>query len=324
MRLKALEIAGFKSFAEKTVISFPSDITSIVGPNGCGKSNIVDALRWAMGEQSARHLRGQSMVDVIFNGSETLSPIGMAEVTMLLDNLDQSAPTDYGTFSEIAVTRRLFRSGESEYAINKVPCRLRDVVELFLGTGTGNKAYSIIGQGRVEEMVNSKPEERRRIIEEAAGTSRFKHRKLAAERKMDRTRQNLLRVNDIVREVERQIRTIELQAKKAERYKGLREQLKQKELCWGALRKDELDRDVAGRGRDLSALDDRITQLTTQLGSREVENERNRLAVLELDQVLTVSQEAVLPAAVGNAARRAEDWISWSGREGAAKLSRAF
>lgn len=293
MRLKALEIAGFKSFAEKTVISFPSDITSIVGPNGCGKSNIVDALRWAMGEQSARHLRGQSMVDVIFNGSEKLSPIGMAEVTMLLDNLDQSAPTDYGTFSEIAVTRRLFRSGESEYAINKAPCRLRDVVELFLGTGGGNKAYSIIGQGRVEEMVNSKPEERRRIIEEAAGTSRFKNRKLAAERKMDRTRQNLLRVNDIVREVERQIRTIELQAKKAERYKGLREQLKQKELYWGALRKNELDKDVAGRARELRALEDRVTQLTAQLGSREVENERNRVAVLELDKVLAASQEAV-------------------------------
>jgi len=293
MRLKAIEISGFKSFAEKTVISFPSVITSIVGPNGCGKSNIVDALRWAMGEQSARHLRGQSMEDVIFNGSERLSPIGMAEVTMLLDNVDQSAPTDYSAFSEIAVTRRIFRSGESEYAINKAPCRLRDVVELFLGTGAGNKAYSIIGQGRVEEMVNAKPEERRRLIEEAAGTTRFKNRKLAAERKMDRTRQNLLRVNDIVREVERQVRTIELQAKKAERYKGLQGELRQRELDWGALRKDQLDKDIAGRANELAALEDRITELTTHLAAREVENERNRVAVLELDKILAAIQEEV-------------------------------
>lgn len=293
MRLKALEISGFKSFAESTVIRFTSDITSIVGPNGCGKSNIVDALRWAMGEQSARHLRGQSMEDVIFNGSERLAPIGMAEVTMLLDNGDQSAPQDYSAFSEIAVTRRIFRSGESEYAINKTPCRLRDIVELFLGTGAGNKAYSIIGQGRVEEMVNAKPEERRRIIEEAAGTSRFKSRKLAAERKMERTRQNLLRVNDIVREVERQIRTIELQARKAERYKGLRDQLKERELQWGAMRKRALDQDIAVRTRELAAVEDRITRLTADLTAREAESERNRLAVLEFEKTLSAQQEEV-------------------------------
>ena len=210
MRLKALEISGFKSFAEKTVLNFTSDVTAIVGPNGCGKSNLVDALRWAMGEQSARHLRGQTMEDVIFGGSERLAPIGMAEVTVLLDNSDHSAPADYAAFAEIAITRRLFRSGESEYSINRTPCRLRDIVDLFLGSGVGNKSYSIIGQGRVEELVNAKPEDRRRVIEEAAGTSRFKSRKLAAERRMERTRQNLLRVNDIVREVERQLHKIEL------------------------------------------------------------------------------------------------------------------
>jgi chromosome segregation protein len=143
MRLKRLEMLGFKSFVEKTVIDLNPGITAIVGPNGCGKSNIVDALRWAMGEQSARHLRGHQMEDVVFNGSESLPPTGMAEVSLIFDNEDGRAPVEYNNFTEIMVTRRLFRSGESEYAINKVPCRLKDVIELFLGTGVGSKAYSI-------------------------------------------------------------------------------------------------------------------------------------------------------------------------------------
>ena len=291
MRLTALEISGFKSFADKTVVNFTSGITAIVGPNGCGKSNVVDALRWAMGEQSARYLRGQTMEDVIFNGSEQLAPIGMAEVTALLDNADGSAPADYGAFGEIAVTRRLFRSGESEYSINRVPCRLRDVVELFLGTGVGNKSYSIIGQGRVEELVNSKPEDRRRIIEEAAGTSRFKSRRQAAERKMERTQQNLLRVNDIVREVERQLHKIELQARKAERYRNLQEQLKDKELRWAAIRMQRLEREIGERGAEVNAVEDRITSLTATVRAREAECERSRVALLEMDGEIGSSQE---------------------------------
>ncbi len=291
MRLKALEVSGFKSFAGKTVLNFTSDITGIVGPNGCGKSNVVDALRWAMGEQSARYLRGQTMEDVIFSGSEQLAPIGMAEVTALLDNSDGTAPADYGAFAEIAVTRRLFRSGESEYCINRVPCRLRDVVELFMGTGVGNKSYSIIGQGRVEELVNSKPEDRRRIIEEAAGTSRFKSRRQAAERKMERTRQNLLRVNDIVREVERQLHKIELQARKAERYRNLQEQLKGKELRWAAMRRQGLEQEIAERGGEVNAVEDRITSLTATVRAREAECERSRVALLELDGEIRSAQE---------------------------------
>ena len=291
MLLKALEISGFKSFAEKTVVHFTSDVTAIVGPNGCGKSNVVDALRWAMGEQSARSLRGQTMEDMIFNGSEQLAPIGMAEVTALLDNSDGSAPADYGAFGEIAVTRRLFRSGESEYSINRVPCRLRDIVELFLGTGVGNKSYSIIGQGRVEELVNSKPEDRRRIIEEAAGTSRFKSRRQAAEGKMERTRQNLLRVNDIVREVERQLHKIELQARKAERYRNLQEHLKDKELRWAAIRMQGLEREIGERGAEVDGVEDRITSLTATVRAREAECERSRVALLEMDGEIGSSQE---------------------------------
>ena len=291
MRLKALEISGFKSFADKTVLDFTSDVTAIVGPNGCGKSNVVDALRWAMGEQSARYLRGQTMEDVIFNGSERLAAIGMAEVTALLDNSDHSAAGDYRTFSEIAVTRRLFRSGESEYSINRTPCRLRDIVELFLGTGVGNKSYSIIGQGRVEELVNAKPEDRRRIIEEAAGTSRFKRRREAAERKMDQTRQNLLRVDDILREVERQLHKIELQAKRAERYRNLREQLQGKALRLAAVRRQGLEREIAERGAEMKTVDDRITSLAATVQAREAENESARGALLELDSEIGASQE---------------------------------
>ncbi|MCY4486287.1 MAG: chromosome segregation protein SMC [Deltaproteobacteria bacterium] len=299
MRLKALEISGFKSFSEKTVLNFTSDVTAIVGPNGCGKSNIVDALRWAMGEQSARHLRGQSMEDVIFGGSERLAAIGMAEGTVLLDNADHSAPTDYAAFAEIAVTRRLFRSGESEYFINRVPCRLRDIVDLFLGSGIGNKSYSIIGQGRVEELVNAKPEDRRRVIEEAAGTSRFKSRKQAAERRMERTRQNLLRVNDIVREVEGQLRKIELQAKKAERYRTLKEQLKEQELRWAGVRTRHLERELGERGAAIRAVEERIASLVAAMQAQEAEGERLRAALQEVEEAAGSLQERLYQARSG-------------------------
>lgn len=299
MRLKALEISGFKSFAGKTVLNFTSDVTAIVGPNGCGKSNVVDALRWAMGEQSARHLRGQSMEDVIFGGSERLAAIGMAEVTVLLDNADHSAPSDYAAFVEIAVTRRLFRSGESEYFINRAPCRLRDIVDLFLGTGIGNKSYAIIGQGRVEELVNAKPEDRRRVIEEAAGTSRFKSRKQAAERRMERTRQNLLRVNDIVREVEGQLRRIELQAKKAERYRNLKERLKEQELRWAGVRKRNLERELAERGAALRAVEERIASLAAAMQAQEAESEWLGAALQEVEEAAGSLQERLFQARSG-------------------------
>lgn len=299
MRLKALEISGFKSFSEKTVLNFTSDVTAIVGPNGCGKSNVVDALRWAMGEQSARHLRGQSMEDVIFGGSERLAAIGMAEVTVVLDNADHSAPSDYAAFAEIAVTRRLFRSGESEYFINRVPCRLRDIVDLFLGTGIGNKSYSIIGQGRVEELVNAKPEDRRRVIEEAAGTSRFKSRKQAAERRMERTRQNLLRVNDIVREVEGQLRKIELQAKKAERYRNLKEQLKERELRWAGVRKRRLEGELAERGSAIRAVEERIASLVAAMQAHEAEGERLRARLQEVEEAVGSLRERLYQARSG-------------------------
>ncbi len=293
MRLKRLEMLGFKSFAPKTVIELPAGITAVVGPNGCGKSNIVDALRWAMGEQSARHLRGHQMEDVVFNGSDSLPATGMAEVSLTFDNEDGRGPTDYSNFTEIMVTRRLFRSGESEYAINKVPCRLKDVVELFLGTGVGSKAYSIVEQGRVDELVNSKPEERRALIEEAAGTSKYKSRKLVAERKLERTQQNLLRVSDIVREIERQIRSMELQAKKAERFRALRAELKEKELTSSALQSHSLNEEISRCETQLAQVEGRIAECMSSLHAKEAETEAMRLSLMEADREIGAQQEKV-------------------------------
>ena len=229
MHIKKLEISGFKSFVDKTVIHFDHDVIGIVGPNGCGKSNIVDAIRWCMGEQSAKHLRGRAMEDVIFNGSESRPQHGMAEVTLTFDNSDkeyaQSLPEEYQQYPEIAVTRRLFRDGTSEYLINKTPVRLRDVTDLFLGTGVGTKAYSIVEQGRIGQIVSSRPADRRLYIEEAAGITKYKLRRKQAERKMELTRQNLLRITDIVSEIDRNRGSLKRQAAKAERYIRYRNEL---------------------------------------------------------------------------------------------------
>src|SRR5690349_21355239 len=194
MKIRRLEISGFKSFADRVVFSFDDGVTGVVGPNGCGKSNIVDAIRWAMGEQSAKHLRGRSMEDVLFGGSDSRAGSDMAEVTLTFDNDEPSSvPLEFTDYAEIAVTRRLHRNGDSEYLINKVQVRLKDITDLFLGTGVGTKAYSIVEQGKIGLIVSAKPEDRRLLIEEAAGITKYKARKKAAERKMELCTQNLLR-----------------------------------------------------------------------------------------------------------------------------------
>jgi chromosome segregation protein len=237
MRIKRLDITGFKSFMERSVFTFDDGITGVVGPNGCGKSNVVDAIRWVMGEQSAKNLRGRGMEDVIFNGSESKSPLSMAEVslTFRVEPQDTLAP-QYVGFPEITVTRRLFRSGDSEYLINKTQCRLLDITELFLGTGVGTRAYSIIEQGRVGLIVSAKPEDRRSLIEEAAGVTKYKSRRKAAERKMEHTQQNLLRITDLVTELQRRLESLNRQAKKAEKYRKLKEEMRELELHSAALR----------------------------------------------------------------------------------------
>ena len=227
MYLKALEIQGFKSFADKTVLAFGSDITAVVGPNGSGKSNIADAIRWVMGEQSTRTLRGSKMEDVIFNGTEKRKGLGFAEVTLVLDNTEHMFQMEE---TEVAVTRRYYRSGESEYYINRRACRLKDINELFMDTGLGREGYSIIGQGRIDEILSVKSADRREIFEEAAGISRFRHRKEEAERKLERTDENLVRINDKIDELELQVEPLRAQAEKTKKYLVLRDELKELEI----------------------------------------------------------------------------------------------
>jgi len=220
--LKKLEIHGFKSFADKTELLFEPGITAVVGPNGCGKTNVSDSLRWVLGEQSTKGLRATAMTQVIFNGTDQRKPSAFSEVTLTMTNEDKSLPLDY---NEIAITRRLFRSGESEYLINKTPARLKDVRELFMGTGVGVSAYSILAQGQMDAILNAKPTERRAIFEEAAGITKFKARKAEAMRKLEATEQNLVRVADIIAELERQIASLERQARQAERFRQFKETL---------------------------------------------------------------------------------------------------
>ncbi len=227
MYFKRLEIIGFKSFADKTLIEFENGVTAIVGPNGCGKSNVSDAIRWVLGEQSAKSLRGASMEDVIFNGSSAKEAVNLAEVSLTLSNEARLLPIDY---DEVTITRRLYRSGDSEYLINKNVMRLKDIHEMLMGTGIGTENYSIVEQGQMDLILNSKPEDRRVIFEEAAGITKFKSKKKEALRKLEQTEANLLRVNDIIQEVKRQIGSIERQAKKAENYKIEFEKMKSLEL----------------------------------------------------------------------------------------------
>jgi chromosome segregation protein len=287
MKIKRLELCGFKSFVDRTVVNFDHAIMGIVGPNGCGKSNIVDAIRWTMGEQSAKHLRGRSMEDVIFNGSESRAPADFAEVTLTFENDDPGdLPLEYKDYAEIAVTRRLHRNGDSEYLINKVNVRLKDITDLFLGTGVGTKAYSIVEQGKIGLIVSAKPEDRRLLIEEAAGITKFKSRKKQAERKMELTQQNLLRVGDIIAEIERNLGSLKRQAAKAERYVAYRGELEDLQLHeashkflelhgWIGLEKAEVER------LGLESDDARAT-----LTAREAELETVRLEAHAAEQAL--------------------------------------
>ena len=223
MQLKKLEIQGFKSFADKTEILFLDGITTIVGPNGSGKSNISDAIRWVIGEQSAKNLRGSKMEDVIFSGTQARKKVGFAEVSMYLDNSDGTLPIDY---NEVIVTRRMYRSGESNYLINGNECRLKDIQAIFMDTGLGKDGYSIISQGKIDEILSNKSEERRHIFEEAAGIVKYRTRKDEATRKLEHTDNTLQRVSDVLVEIENTIGPLEEKANKARKFLKLRDELK--------------------------------------------------------------------------------------------------
>jgi chromosome segregation protein len=255
MRLDRVEIVGFKSFCDKQELSFQGGVTGIVGPNGCGKSNISDAISWVLGEQSAKSLRGASMEDVIFNGSQSRQPTGMAEVNLKVSGLNGNSPDGS---PECTVTRRLYRNGESEYLMNGQVCRLRDIHELFMDTGLGSKAYSIIEQGKIGLILSSKPADRRALIEEAAGITKYKARRRQTQLKLEAAQQNLLRVNDIVHEVEKQLESLKRQASKARRYRAVREEMQ------------GVERVLYGRRfLDLQAQSEAVAERLTVEGQRE-------------------------------------------------------
>lgn len=298
MRIRQIELVGFKSFRDPTKVTMLPGMNAVVGPNGCGKSNISDAIRWVMGEQSVKHLRAKDMEDVIFGGNATSPPLNMAEVTLTFDQadarslgtegLEDGLAAQIAKLAEFSVTRRIHRSGESNYLINGQPARLRDITELFMGSGVGPKAYAMIEQGRVGQIVQAKPEEIRLFIEEAAGTTRFRARKVASERKLARTAENLSRVNDVMREIDRQLAALRRQAKRAEEYRLAQDELRATEIGLAAYRFDHLreerDRVVA----DLTVVRERLAALQEQLRgqeeSRDEAQRQDRLAKEEIEK----------------------------------------
>jgi chromosome segregation protein len=308
MRIKRLEIQGFKSFKDKTVIHFDHGITGIVGPNGCGKSNVVDAMFWVMGEQSYKHIRGGSSDDLIFNGSSKYNPLGMAEATLVMEtDVADTANAPAGATAadipvhlrakEVSVTRRLYRGGEGEYFINGVQARLKDIHDLFMDTGVGAKGYSIIAQGEIAKIVNSKPEDRRLLIEEAAGIAKYKARKKEALRKLEATQGNLSRLNDVIQEIERNLASLERQAQKARQYKKYKDELLDKEMTWGrrknlvirqkldALKqqKETLEQDLVVLRAELQTAEntievDRVDQVTDSKAAEELQARINHLS----------------------------------------------
>jgi len=284
MRIKEIELSGFKSFVEKIRLNIKPGITALVGPNGCGKSNIIDAMRWIMGEHNARHLRGSKMEDLIFNGSETRKPLGMAEVSLVMSNGNGNGNGNgsSGLLHEIMVTRRLFRSGESEYLINKIPCRLKDIVELFLDSGVGTKSYSIMEQGKVDFILSLKPDERRILIEEAAGISKYRSRKKEALSKMSSTKNNLLRLKDVLNELHIQMRGLELQVKRLKRHRKIREEIKEIDLLLASSRMRELSARHEQHEKSLAQYRHEEQSITQQQKNAEAVLEETKTNVLEL------------------------------------------
>ena len=256
MRLKSIKLAGFKSFVDPTTVNFPSNMAAVVGPNGCGKSNIIDAVRWVMGESSAKNLRGESMTDVIFNGSNTRKPVTQASIELIFDNSDNTLTGEYAAFAEISIRRRVTRDSQNTYFLNGVKCRRRDITDIFLGTGLGPRSYSIIEQGMISKLIEAKPEELRNFIEEAAGISKYKERRRETENRIRRTQENLARLTDLREELERQIERLHRQAQAAEKYREYKAEERQLKARLAAL-----------RWRDL---DERVRQRETVIGDQEI------------------------------------------------------
>ncbi|MFH1438203.1 MAG: AAA family ATPase [Pseudomonadota bacterium] len=316
MKLSRVEIQGFKSFADRTIVTFDSDIVAIVGPNGCGKSNIADAIRWAMGEQSSKRLRAQCMENIVFSGSDTRGPMSMAEVILFFENDGDFQHPIYGSCSEISVTRRYFHAQDSAYLLNNVPCRRKDITDFLADAGASARIYSVVEQGRIGWIVMSKPEEKRALIEEAAGVSNYKDTINRTLRKMEKIRANLLRISDIIREMKSNLVTLRRQARKAERHNKYMEELKDAEL-WQAShlflgllqrrsainanlesmrrRKDEVHRSITGTEAEMELLGSEVTQIEETL--QELQDKLYR----------SENDSALLDANIDNSIREVRD-----------------
>ncbi|MEE9553059.1 MAG: chromosome segregation protein SMC, partial [candidate division Zixibacteria bacterium] len=281
MLLSRLEISGFKSFPEKTIIEFDGGITGVVGPNGCGKSNILDSIRWVLGEQRTSVLRSSRMEQIIFSGTSTLNPTGMAEVTLFIKNNRGLLPIEY---DDISITRRLYRSGESEYLINKNVCRLKDIIELFFDTGMGAHAYSVIQQGMIDSILSDKTEDRRSLFEEAAGVTKYKHRKKEAENKLSATEADLLRIGDVISEIEKQVVILRRQAKRANRYADQKEKLKDIEYSLTAGKLYDSEKQFGGLSQHKNELNVLIEGFTAEIDKLQVNLQENKLELTETEK----------------------------------------
>src|SRR5881296_2083026 len=269
MHLQSLELLGFKSFVDKTIFNFHEGITAIVGPNGCGKSNVLDAVRWTLGEQSAKSLRGDEMADVIFNGAETRKPVGVAEVSLTFTDCAEELGIDW---HDVRVTRRVYRDGNSEYLLNKTTCRLKDIQNLFADTGVARSAYSMMEQGKIDMILSSRPEDRRAIFEEAAGITKYKSQKKEALRKLEATEANLLRIGDVIKEVKRQIGSLQRQAGKARRYQALHADLRVLETHYSRKQLDSLEAQLARCHAEIARLGE-----SEQASRAKIDNDESAL-----------------------------------------------
>lgn len=284
MRLKCIKLAGFKSFVDPTTALFPTNLSAVVGPNGCGKSNIIDAVRWVMGESSAKNLRGESMTDVIFNGSGGRKPVGQASIELVFDNSDGSLGGEYGAFSEIAIRRKVTREGKSEYYLNGSKCRRRDITDIFLGTGLGPRSYAIIEQGMISRLIESKPEELRVFIEEAAGISKYKERRRETENRMRRTHENLERLTDIREELERQLANLKRQAASAERYKNYKQEERELKAQLQAMQWQQLDDKFSTKQQLIGELEAKVEACVREQTRLDSEIEKHLLAHGDLNE----------------------------------------
>ena len=285
MYLKRLEMQGFKSFADKTILEFRPGITGVIGPNGSGKSNISDAIRWILGEQSMKSLRGNKTQDIIFAGTQNRKSLGFAEASLVFDNTDGTLPIE---FSEVTITRKIYRSGETGYYINKAPCRLKDVIELFMDTGIGRDGYSIIGQGKVDEILSNKSEDRRHIFEEAAGIVKYRARKEETEKKLEQTKLNLLRINDIIIEIEGNLEPLQLQSDKAKKYLNLKEELKNIEIGLFLYNIDKYKKDLGALVQDEEIMKSTLNQEEGKLEKIKILKEELKD---EIDEITTKIEE---------------------------------